>query len=115
MELDDKTKEAVKFLGEAINAAVERSHGVKLAVENLHDIGFEPILTLKLEIGLQEIEVSADEENDSFDENYELTPEDVRTLLSIRLDARDRHLSPTPRRENFRSRSSFFRCLPCRS
>jgi len=85
MELDDKTKEAVKFLGEAINAAVERSHGVKLAVENLHDIGFEPILTLKLEIGLQEIEASEDTENDAFDENYELTAEDVRTLRKMKI------------------------------
>lgn len=85
MELDDKTKEAVKFLGEAINAAVERSHGVKLAVENLHDIGFEPILTLKLEIGLQEIEESEDDANDAFDETFELTAEDVRTLRKMKI------------------------------
>lgn len=81
MELDDKTKEAVKFLGEAINAAVERSHGVKLAVENLHDIGFEPILTLKLEIGLQEI----GEEPEIIEEQLELTEEDLRILQKMRI------------------------------
>lgn len=86
MELDDKTKEAVKFLGEAINAAVERSHGVKLAVENLQDIGFEPILTLKLEIGLQEIGGSTPEDETELTEShYELTDEDVRTLQKMKI------------------------------
>lgn len=85
MELDDKTKEAVKFLGEAINAAVERSHGVKLAVENLHDIGFEPILTLKLEIGLQEIGERTDEEAEPIEEQLELTEEDLRTLQKMKI------------------------------
>lgn len=86
MELDDKTKEAVKFLGEAINAAVERSHGVKLAVENLHDIGFEPILTLKLEIGLQEIgERSDGDEAEPLEQQLELTEEDLRTLQKMKI------------------------------
>ena len=85
MELDDKTKEAVKFLGEAINAAVERSHGVKLAVENLHDIGFEPILTLKLEIGLQEIGERMPEETEITEEQLELTDEDLRTLQKMKI------------------------------
>lgn len=85
MELDDKTKEAVKFLGEAINAAVERSHGVKLAVENLHDIGFEPILTLKLEIGLQEIGERTDEDIALPEEQLELTEEDLRTLQKMKI------------------------------
>lgn len=84
MELDDKTKEAVNFLGEAINAAVERSHGVKLAVENLQDIGFEPILTLKLEIGLQEIGAKAETNAPAADE-FQLSDEDLRTLQKMKI------------------------------
>lgn len=85
MELDDKTKEAVNFLGEAINAAVERSHGVKLAVENLQDIGFEPILTLKLEIGLQEIGKDSEIETEPTAQDYELSDEDLRTLQKMKI------------------------------
>ena len=86
MELDKDAKKAVRELGDAINAAVEKSMRVSEAIESLREIGYEPNLTLKLEIGLQQIEAGfADFPEDI---ELELTDEDVRTLrrMKIRLE-----------------------------
>jgi hypothetical protein len=87
MELDNNAKKAVRELGDAINAAVEKSQRVSEAIEILRGLGYEPNLTLKLEIGLQEISG----ETEDFPEEIELdlTDEDLRTLrrMKIRLDS----------------------------
>ena len=86
MELDKDAKKAVRELGDAINAAVEKSLRVSEAIENLREIGYESSLTLRLEIGLQKIQ----EDFADFPEDIELelTDEDVRTLrrMKIRLE-----------------------------
>jgi len=87
MELDVNAKKAVRELGDAINAAVEKSLRVADAIETLRALGYEPNLTLKLEIGLQQIENGFDD----FPEEIELdlTDEDLRTLrrMKIRFDS----------------------------
>ncbi len=87
MELDKTAKKAVRELGDAINAAVEKSLHVKEAIENLRELGYEPNLTLKLEIGLQEI--GGDFEDFPEEIELDLTDEDVRTLrrMKIRFDS----------------------------
>lgn len=83
MELDERTKEAVRELGDAINSAVGESLRVTDAIERLRELGFEPNLTLKLEIGLQEL---ASEDDSILDETeLELTDEDLKTLRSMRI------------------------------
>ena len=86
MELNENAKKAVRELGDAINQAVEKSLRVSEAIDNLRELGYEPNLTLKLEIGLQAIEG----EFDDFPEDIELdlTDEDLRTLrrMKIRLE-----------------------------
>lgn len=86
MELDKTAKEAVRELGDAINAAVEKSLRVSEAIETLRGLGYEPNLTLKLEIGLQEIGDGFDDFPEEFE--LDLTDEDVRTLrrMKIRLE-----------------------------
>ena len=84
MELDQKAKQAVRELGDAINNAVEKSSRVSDAIESLREIGFEPHLNLKLEIGLQEISLnpgSATTENFEF----ELSDEDLQTLRRMKI------------------------------
>ncbi|MGC2238052.1 MAG: hypothetical protein WA584_17965 [Pyrinomonadaceae bacterium] len=83
MELDDNAKEGVRELGDAINAAVEKSVRVAEAIKNLREIGFEPNLTLKLEIGLQEIGDSDDDLSEPVD--LELTDEDLHTLRRMKI------------------------------
>lgn len=83
MELDENAKEAVQNLGDAINSAVEQSFVVRNAIETLRELGFEPNLTLKLEIGLQEIkEAFVDLTNDV---ELDLTDEDLKTLRRMKI------------------------------
>ncbi|MBA2494665.1 MAG: hypothetical protein H0V31_08220 [Acidobacteria bacterium] len=87
MELNQDAKKAIRNLGDAINAAVEKSLRVSQAIETLREIGYEPNLTLKLEIGLQEI--GGEFEDFPEEIELELTDEDLRTLrrMKIRLDS----------------------------
>jgi len=83
MELDKNAKTAVRELSEAINSAIEKNMRVADAIRYLREIGYEPNLTLKLEIGLQEIF----EDFDDFPEEIELelTDEDLRTLRRMKI------------------------------
>lgn len=83
MELDQNARKAVRELGDAINAAVEKSNRVSEAIESLREIGYEPNLTLKLEIGLQEIEIGSEDFPEDIE--LELTEEDVQTLRRMKI------------------------------
>lgn len=90
MEINDDAKELVQEIGEAINAAVERSPEVADAISRLRAAGYEMELTLKLEIGLRETgdEDDAPEAAGEDDEQaalLELTDEDRRTLRSMKI------------------------------
>ena len=84
MEIDDKTKKLVHELGDALNSAIEKSTRFAKAIENLREIGYEPILTMRLEIGLQELE---QEDDDSILDEVELnlTDDDLQTLRRMRI------------------------------
>lgn len=83
MELNQEAKKAVRELGDAINAAIEKSNRVSEAIESLRQIGYEPNLTLKLEIGLQEIETGVEDFSDDIE--LELTDEDLQTLRRMKI------------------------------
>lgn len=89
MELEPAAKQAVNELGEAINSAVEKSLRVAEAIELLRELGYEPNLTLKLEIGLQKIEETSEDssETSGFPEDFELdlTEDDVKTLRRMKI------------------------------
>lgn len=87
MNLDDDGKEAVRELGDAINSAIEKSPHVAEAIERLRELGYEPNLMLKLEIGLYELPESVEETNQS-EVELDLTDEDLKTLrrMKIRLE-----------------------------
>lgn len=86
MEINDEAKEHVQRLGDAINAAVERSSEVADAIQNLREAGYDVELVLKLEIGLRER--GEDDDNEILEEDaavLELTDEDRRTLRSMKI------------------------------
>jgi D-serine deaminase-like pyridoxal phosphate-dependent protein len=91
LEINDDAKELVQEIGEAINAAVERSPEVADAISRLRAAGYEMELTLKLEIGLRETGVDDDDaaataaEADEQAALLELTDEDRRTLRSMKI------------------------------
>jgi hypothetical protein len=62
MKLDDDAKDAVKNLGDSINAAVGESKRVAEAIEWLRAIGYEPHLTLRLEIALEKTDAEDEAE-----------------------------------------------------
>lgn len=90
MEINDDAKELVQEIGEAINAAVERSPEVADAISRLRAAGYEMELTLKLEIGLRETGTEDDTDEATTDAGQdaatlELTDEDRRTLRSMKI------------------------------
>lgn len=88
MEINDDAKELVQEIGEAINAAVERSPQVADAISRLRAAGYEMELTLKLEIGLRETGTEDDPNTTNAagqDATLELTDEDRRTLRSMKI------------------------------
>ncbi len=82
MQLNKEAKEAVDILGDSVNAAVDESGKVTAAIEHLRAIGYEPYLTLRLEIALDKIESQAAEH---IDDALELTADDVRTLQKLKI------------------------------
>jgi hypothetical protein len=91
LEINDDAKELVQEIGEAINAAVERSPEVADAISRLRAAGYEMELTLKLEIGLRETGMEDDAHEATtttaagHDALLELTDEDRRTLRSMKI------------------------------
>ncbi|MGI8467242.1 MAG: hypothetical protein ACR2N3_02210 [Pyrinomonadaceae bacterium] len=82
MELDGKSKKAARELGDAINAAIEKSERVARAIEDLREIGYEPRLSLKLEIGLMKTSRKATAEREL---ELDLTDEDLRELRKMKI------------------------------
>ena len=87
MEIDDEAKGIVKELGAAINAAVENSSEVSVAIARLREAGYELELTLRLEIGLRPHD-GHQEETHGEEIALDITDEDMRTLrrMKIRID-----------------------------
>lgn len=85
MELDDTAKKAVRELGDAINAAIGESARVAEAIDALREIGYEPNLTLKLEIGLYELAPPDDDDDILNETELELTDDDLRTLQKMKI------------------------------
>jgi hypothetical protein len=86
LEINDNAKELVQEIGTAINMAVERSPEVADAISRLRAAGYEMELTLKLEIGLRELDTEDDATQiDEQDTMLELTDEDRRTLRSMKI------------------------------
>lgn len=83
MNLDDDAKEAVRELGDAINSAIEKSPRVAEAIERLRELGYEPNLMLKLEIGLQELPETVEKTNGEVE--LDLTDEDLKTLRRMKI------------------------------
>ncbi|HEX6279528.1 MAG TPA: hypothetical protein VFZ49_05870 [Pyrinomonadaceae bacterium] len=52
MEADDKTKNAIQLLTQAIQHSVDTSPGVKSAVEHLQLLGYIPNFTVRMDLEL---------------------------------------------------------------
>lgn len=89
MELNSEAKEIVEKIAAAINRAVEDSRDVAESINQLRDAGFEMELTLRLEIGLRELE-EGEAGDDVLDASeLELTDEDRRIMRQMRIKLDD--------------------------
>lgn len=85
MELDGDSKRAVQELGDAINEAIEKSGRVIQALEEIRTAGFEPNISIKLNIGLMPISSGDDEKQTETELEMELTDEDLRELRKLNI------------------------------
>jgi hypothetical protein len=86
MELNHEVKKQVQELGDAINSAIESSARVVGAIEKIRAQGYEPYLSLKLEIGLSEIGQGPPKAPLRLgDLDIEFTDEDAKIMQSMRI------------------------------
>ena len=88
--MNQKVKNLIQKLGEAIHESVSESEDIAGVVKNIREQGFDVLLMLEATIGLNEVEAEAGESDDTLeavDENTEgpFTPNDLTFLKSLRI------------------------------
>jgi hypothetical protein len=85
--LNQKVKNLIQKLGEAIHESVSESEDIAGVVKNIREQGFDVLLMLEATIGLNEVEEDADEPSEAIDESVEgpFTPHDLNFLKSLRI------------------------------
>jgi hypothetical protein len=85
--LNQKVKNLIQKLGEAIHESVSESEDIAGVVKNIREQGFDVLLMLEATIGLNEVEEEADESVEDSSETAEgpFTPNDLSFLKSLRI------------------------------
>jgi len=85
--LNQKVKNLIQKLGEAIHESVSESENIAGVVKNIRDQGFDVLLMLEATIGLNEVEAETDEIAASDQENPlgPFTRHDLSFLKSLRI------------------------------
>ena len=89
--LNQKVKNLIQKLGEAIHESVSESENIAGVVKDIREKGFDVLLMLEATIGLNEVEAEADEgaETDSEVVNGPFTSHDLNFLKSLRITLPD--------------------------
>jgi hypothetical protein len=95
--LNQKVKNLIQKLGEAIHESVSESEDIAGVVKNIREQGFDVLLMLEATIGLNEVETEA-EEPQSAGEDAEgpFTQNDLTFLKSLRISLTDDPASGLP-------------------
>jgi hypothetical protein len=85
--LNQKVKNLIQKLGEAIHESVSESEDIAGVVKNIREQGFDVLLMLEATIGLNEVEEEADESIEDSSESAAgpFTPTDLTFLKSLRI------------------------------
>jgi hypothetical protein len=85
--LNQKVKNLIQKLGEAIHESVSESEDIAGVVKNIREQGFDVLLMLEATIGLNEVEEEVEESSDGSVEEAEgpFTPHDLSFLKSLRI------------------------------
>jgi hypothetical protein len=89
--LNQKVKNLIQKLGEAIHESVSESEDIAGVVKNIREQGFDVLLMLEATIGLNEVEVEAEEVTQSAEEDTDgpFTRNDLNFLKSLRISLTD--------------------------
>jgi hypothetical protein len=108
--LNQKVKNLIQKLGEAIHESVSESEDIAGVVKNIREQGFDVLLMLEATIGLNEVETEAEEPTGTVSEDDTdgpFTRNDLTFLKSLRIsltdDATPAALPPVPRQRRLRS------------
>jgi hypothetical protein len=102
--LNQKVKNLIQKLGEAIHESVSESEDIAGVVKNIREQGFDVLLMLEATIGLNEVEAEAEESTGPADEEADgpFTQNDLTFLKSLRIslteDATSPEQPPVPQR-----------------
>ena len=102
--MNQKVKNLIQKLGEAIHESVSESEDIAGVVKNIREQGFDVLLMLEATIGLNEVETEAEESNVPAAEDADgpFTRNDLTFLKSLRIslteeeDATSEALPPVP-------------------
>ncbi|MEO6910585.1 MAG: hypothetical protein ABI158_06650 [Edaphobacter sp.] len=88
--MNQKVKNLIQKLGEAIHESVSESEDIAGVVKNIREQGFDVLLMLEATIGLNEVEAEADESEESLEGAEEsaegpYTQSDLTFLKSLRI------------------------------
>src|SRR5271155_5220891 len=85
--LNQKVKNLIKKLGEAIHESVSESEDIAVVVKNIREQGFDVLLMLEATIGLNELEAEPEESLDESGEDAHgpFTQSDLTFLKSLRI------------------------------
>jgi hypothetical protein len=96
--LNQKVKNLIQKLGEAIHESVSESEDIAGVVKNIREQGFDVLLMLEATIGLNEVEAEADESIEDSSEGAEgpFTQTDLTFLKSLRISLAEDSTPDTP-------------------
>ena len=102
--MNQKVKNLIQKLGEAIHESVSESEDIAGVVKNIREQGFDVLLMLEATIGLNEVETETDEPNQSAGEDADgpFTRNDLTFLKSLRISLTDDPPSALPRAQEQR-------------
>ena len=88
---NQKVKNLIRMLGEAIHESVSESEHIAGVVKNIRDQGFDVMLMLEATIGLNQVEAEsgAAPESSGREQSVEFTSHDLSFLKSLRISLPD--------------------------
>jgi hypothetical protein len=89
--LNQKVKNLIQKLGEAIHESVSESEDIAGVVKNIREQGFDVLLMLEATIGLNEVETETEEPAEALSEDTDgpFTRNDLTFLKSLRISLTD--------------------------
>ena len=96
--MNQKVKNLIQKLGEAIHESVSESEDIAGVVKNIREQGFDVLLMLEATIGLNEVETEAEEPTQPVSEDTDgpFTRNDLTFLKSLRITLSEESDTDTP-------------------